>query len=148
MGKLELVNDPIGRGEKPTSQRPVLNETLKRPSGDHVGWYWTRRRSDPDDCEIREWTGYSWLEHGLEEHRSPDEFEVLSDELEPPEEYKFTYKNWRGEIAQRHVKVMSIWYGTTQWHPEPQWFMHALDLDKKEIRDFAMRDMKDVSYRG
>lgn len=56
----------------------------------------------------------------------------------------FTYTNWRGEQARRRVGVMSIWFGSTKWHTEPQWLMHAIDLDKMEIRDFAMKDMTDV----
>lgn len=57
-----------------------------------------------------------------------------------------TYTNWRGESAKRRIGVMSIWFGSTSWHPEPQWLMHGLDLDKKEVRDFALRDMRDVTY--
>lgn len=58
----------------------------------------------------------------------------------------FTYRNWRGETGRRTVGVMSVWYGSTEWHPEPQWLLHAIDLDKMETRDFAMKDMTDVSF--
>jgi hypothetical protein len=61
-------------------------------------------------------------------------------------EATFTYRNWRGETAQRRVGVCSVWFGSTEWHPEPQWLMHAIDLEKMEARDFAMKDMTDVSY--
>lgn len=56
----------------------------------------------------------------------------------------FTYRNWRNETARRHVQIISIWYGRTTWHPEEQWFMHGLDRDKSELRDFAMQDITDV----
>ena len=55
-----------------------------------------------------------------------------------------TYKNYRGEVSQRRLGVEHIWFGTSEWHTEPQWFLHALDIDKHEFRDFAMRDMTDV----
>lgn len=58
----------------------------------------------------------------------------------------FGYRNWRGEVARRRIGVISVWYGSTEWHPEPQWFMRGIDLDKTATRDFAMRDMADVSY--
>lgn len=53
----------------------------------------------------------------------------------------FTYRNWRGEVAERKVVPIHVWFGTTDWHPEPQWFLNANDLDKGETRDFAMKDI-------
>lgn len=49
----------------------------------------------------------------------------------------FPYTNWRGEHALRKVLPLRIWFGSTEWHPEPQWFLRALDIDKCEERDFA-----------
>lgn len=57
------------------------------------------------------------------------------------EELAFSYTNWRGETAPRRVKPLRLWFGNTEWHPENQWFMEAEDLDKGELRDFALRDM-------
>ena len=51
------------------------------------------------------------------------------------------YKNWRGETAWREVVPKKIWYGTTEWHPEEQWFLKATDLEKKADRDFVVRDI-------
>jgi len=56
----------------------------------------------------------------------------------------FSYMNWRGEPSQRHVELYGVFWGVTEWHPEPQWFVSAFDLEKKEHRDFAMRDMGEV----
>lgn len=53
----------------------------------------------------------------------------------------FVYRNWRGEVAERRVEIRGLWYGSTEWHPEPQWFLKAVDLDKHESRDFALRDI-------
>lgn len=51
------------------------------------------------------------------------------------------YTNWRGETAQRIIIPDSIYFGSTQWHPEPQWLLRALDVEKQAMRDFAMKDI-------
>lgn len=48
------------------------------------------------------------------------------------------YTNHRGERAMRHIRPGRIFYGKTEWHPEPQWLLKAWDFDKAAIRDFAM----------
>lgn len=55
----------------------------------------------------------------------------------------FGYLNYRGEESQRIVEVMSVWYGSTEFHLDPQWFLKARDLRKDEVRDFAMADIRD-----
>lgn len=57
------------------------------------------------------------------------------------QEFKFWYKNYRGEVAKRRVRPLYIHFGKTEWHPTEQWLMCAFDLDKGETRDFAMVDM-------
>ena len=54
----------------------------------------------------------------------------------------FTYRNHRGQVAARRAFPIWIWFGSTKWHPEPQWLMRAFDFDKGEVRDFALRDME------
>ena len=51
-----------------------------------------------------------------------------------------TYTNWKGETAQRRIIPHRIWWGSTEWHPEPQWLLTALDVDKQADRDFALKD--------
>jgi hypothetical protein len=36
------------------------------------------------------------------------------------------YTNYRGETADRRIVPICIRYGSTQWHPEPQWLLEAL----------------------
>jgi predicted DNA-binding transcriptional regulator YafY len=55
---------------------------------------------------------------------------------------KFIYKNWQGETAERKIIPIKIWYGKTDFHPKKQWFLKALDLDKKAERDFAISDIQ------
>jgi len=47
------------------------------------------------------------------------------------------YTNWRGETAERRIRPVRMWYGATDWHPEPQWLLKAIDVEKKAERDFA-----------
>lgn len=56
----------------------------------------------------------------------------------------FEYTNYRGEESTREVVPDQVYYGTTEWHPDHQWFMHGYDVNKDEFRDFAMRDIKNM----
>lgn len=56
----------------------------------------------------------------------------------------FTYVNHRGETSLRDVEMRGVFWGTTDYHPEPGWMLQAFDLDKREHRIFAMKDISDV----
>jgi predicted DNA-binding transcriptional regulator YafY len=58
----------------------------------------------------------------------------------------FTYTNYKGETDQRRVKPHNVSFEATEWHQEPQPLLEAYDLDRRAMRMFAMRDMKDVRY--
>lgn len=55
---------------------------------------------------------------------------------------EFGYINYRGEYDVRRVIPWHIWFGATEYHTTPQWFMRAMDLDKGDYRDFALTDIK------
>lgn len=60
--------------------------------------------------------------------------------------FAFDYTNHRGEVARRRAECSGsapIW-GSTEWHPEQQWFLPMFDLDQKVWRDFALKDMRNV----
>ena len=59
---------------------------------------------------------------------------------------KFDYVNWRGVKGERKARAIEIYHGSTEYHPEDQWLLEAMDLDKNEIRIFAMKDMSNVKY--
>ncbi|MVA91571.1 hypothetical protein GOZ80_05990 [Agrobacterium vitis] len=59
---------------------------------------------------------------------------------QPPEPITLTYTNYRGEISERTILPKNIWFGSTEWHPEPQWLLTAFDLGKQTVRDFALKD--------
>ncbi len=58
-----------------------------------------------------------------------------------PEAIKICYKNWRGEVADRAIRPLRIWWGRTEWHPTSQWLLEAVDVEKGAVRDFALADM-------
>jgi hypothetical protein len=60
----------------------------------------------------------------------------------------FTYTNHRGETAVRNARPSLVEFAATEWHPEPQWVLHAFDADKGAERSFAMKDMRDVRWAG
>nr|WP_278437252.1 hypothetical protein [Brucella anthropi] len=53
---------------------------------------------------------------------------------------RITYTNYRGETAERTITPKRVWFGISDWHPVPQWFLTAFDHDKNGDRDFALRD--------
>lgn len=52
------------------------------------------------------------------------------------------YKNWRGEVRVRKLIPVSIYFGSTDWHPESQWLMKARDIegDPNQVKDYALKD--------
>lgn len=51
------------------------------------------------------------------------------------------YTNWRGHVSDRLISPISLRYGVNEWHPEPQWLLLVYDMDKREKREFALKDM-------
>lgn len=50
-----------------------------------------------------------------------------------------TYKNHLGDIVERRIILRSLWYGTSlPWYPNDTWLMNAWDLDKNDLRTFAL----------
>jgi len=48
------------------------------------------------------------------------------------------YTNYKGERRWRLVRPMNVWFGTSAWHRGTQWFLHADDVEKGQVRDFEM----------
>lgn len=57
-----------------------------------------------------------------------------------PRQINLTYTNWRGEKAVRLVMPKRLWFGTTEFHPEPQWLLEVYDIEKQAFRDYALKD--------
>jgi predicted DNA-binding transcriptional regulator YafY len=58
------------------------------------------------------------------------------------------YTNHRGERATRTITPRGINWGSTEWHPEPQWLLLAWDHGKNAFRDFAIKDIHDWTPCG
>lgn len=56
---------------------------------------------------------------------------------------EFRYKNYRGEYGIRTVLPKKIYWGSNEYHEEPQWLMFAWDKDKMDNRVFAMKDIQE-----
>jgi predicted DNA-binding transcriptional regulator YafY len=52
----------------------------------------------------------------------------------------FYYTNHRGEFAHRAVIPMRLSFMATEWHKEPQWVLEAYDINKTQMRYFALKD--------
>jgi len=53
---------------------------------------------------------------------------------------RFFYTNYRGERSIRTAVPVILLWGSTEWHPRPQWILTAFDLDKGAERSFALED--------
>lgn len=53
------------------------------------------------------------------------------------------YTNWRGERSIRRIipTKAGLEWASNEYHPEKQWLLVALDVDKDAIRTFAMKDI-------
>ncbi len=56
--------------------------------------------------------------------------------------FRFGYVNYRGEASTREVVFHYFWYGHSEYHAEDQFFLRGMDVQKKEMRDFAVKDIK------
>lgn len=68
--------------------------------------------------------------------------EIERDIITEKDVVKIIYTNYRGEKSERTIKPISIWFGSTEWHTDEQWLLHAYDLEKNAERDFAMKDIE------
>jgi hypothetical protein len=66
--------------------------------------------------------------------------QVAAPAVQPGAPITMTYRNYRGEVADRTVIPRRIWWGATDWHTEPGWLMTAFDVEKGAERDFALAD--------
>jgi len=50
------------------------------------------------------------------------------------------YTNWKGETRVRPIVPIGLHYGSTQWHPEPQWLLTAENQEDGVVKSFALKD--------
>lgn len=52
-----------------------------------------------------------------------------------------TYYNYKNVTSERVIIPINVWYGTTEYHPKPNWLLTCFDVEKKAYRDFSMLDI-------
>ncbi len=67
--------------------------------------------------------------------------------LEMKTPIRVRYTNWKGDTADRTIVPHHIFFGSTEYHPEPQWLVHAYDVEKSALRDFALKDMIPITLK-
>ena len=62
------------------------------------------------------------------------------------------YTNYRGERSVRLIEPLpdGLFFGFNEYHPQKQWLLRAVDVEKKALRTFALRDVHgwDVNADG
>lgn len=62
------------------------------------------------------------------------------------------YTNYRGERSVRLIEPLpdGLFFGSNEYHPQQQWLLRAVDVEKKALRTFALRDVHgwDVNADG
>jgi hypothetical protein len=72
----------------------------------------------------------------------PVDFPELAGDVKGYPPLRFTYKNWRGEVRVREATPCGApWFGTTEWHPAPQWLLPMIDAEDGKRKDFALNGM-------
>jgi hypothetical protein len=50
------------------------------------------------------------------------------------------YKNWKGTIRTREIRPVRVEWGASEWHPEQQWLLIAVDMEDGKQKMFALKD--------
>jgi|LakMenEpi03Aug12_release.lakeMendotaPanAssembly.Ray.scaffolds.fasta_scaffold55650_2 hypothetical protein len=56
----------------------------------------------------------------------------------------FTYKNYRGEVSECRVLTEQLYFGSNEYHPEPQWLLEAYNIDREVTRTYALKDISNI----
>lgn len=102
---------------------------------------WARDNGAPDADD-------AWMKHlGFSESERAQTAEC-SRKLASEGEREILYTNHRGEKGWRRIRPIKLWFGDTAWHAGNQWFLKATDLEKGELRSFAVKDIESWSKAG
>ena len=68
---------------------------------------------------------------------------IIKEQQKEKKIVKILYTNWKGVTSYRNIIPQSIEFKSTEWHPNEQWILNAFDIDKNDIRGFALKDIKE-----
>jgi hypothetical protein len=71
------------------------------------------------------------IDEALAANPLPDELANIA----PP--LTIDYTNWRGERRVRDILPLRIFFGSNEWHKEPQWLLEAVDPEDGKTKTFA-----------
>jgi len=54
---------------------------------------------------------------------------------------RITYTNYRGETGERTIIPLELIFSKNEWHPQEQWMIRAIDVDKGAERTFTLKDI-------
>lgn len=57
---------------------------------------------------------------------------------DPAKEVIIDYTNYKGYRMKRRILPIAIAFENNEWHPETQWLLEAVDLDRNVTRTFAL----------
>jgi predicted DNA-binding transcriptional regulator YafY len=57
--------------------------------------------------------------------------------------FQIVYTNYRGDINERRIHPLKLYWGSNEYHPKEQWLVSAMDLDRNVIREFALNDISE-----
>lgn len=60
---------------------------------------------------------------------------------DPAKNVTIDYTNWRGIRSLRVIYPLGIAFENNEWHAETQWLLEAVDVEKGEIRTFALANI-------
>jgi predicted DNA-binding transcriptional regulator YafY len=55
------------------------------------------------------------------------------------------YTNHAGKRAWRHILPSYVWHGVSKYHEGEQWFLLAMDFERKDTRCFALLSIHSFS---
>lgn len=67
--------------------------------------------------------------------------------VQPGLAYAFEFTNYKSTTAQRVVIARGLFWGSTPWHKELQWFLDGFDVHKNEVRQFPLSGIRLSSFR-
>lgn len=61
---------------------------------------------------------------------------------DPNREVIIDYTNWRGVRAERRIIPLGYCsFENNEWHPDTQWLLEAVDIESRQVRNFAMSNI-------
>lgn len=101
-----------------------------------TGWVVNANPYAKEDWRSMRWISEWWAENAdcFRSHCESGPVFIEGAPLELP------YKNWLGEVSTRKIQPVRLEFGSTTWHPEPQWLLIAWDVEKEAERSFALKD--------